>query len=173
MSVEQMRDALLAIDGSLDTTMGGSLFPTGKGKRERIEVDELKRRSLYMPLRRGNLPSLFSTFDFGDATTASDGRTRTNVAPQALFLMNSQFVIDRSRGLARQLLQDSGMPDTARIDRAYLAVLARHPDPSDIDAALSYIASLEKRLTPPESKLTAWASYCHVLLASNEFLYLK
>jgi hypothetical protein len=106
MSVEQIRDALLSMDGSLDTTMGGSLFPTGKGKRERVEVDELKRRSLYMPLRRGNLPSLFSTFDFGDATTPGDGRTRTNVAPQALFLMNSQFVNDRSRGLAERLLAD-------------------------------------------------------------------
>ncbi|HYO82221.1 MAG TPA: DUF1553 domain-containing protein, partial [Bryobacteraceae bacterium] len=172
MSVEQMRDALLAVDGSLDKTMGGSLFPAGKGKRERIEVDELKRRSLYIPLRRGNLPSLFSTFDFGDATTTSEGRTRTNVAPQALFLMNSQFVIDRARGLARLLLEDSNVADGSRIERAYLTVLARHPEPSEVDAALTYVASLEKRLAQPDSKLTAWASYCHVLLASNEFLYL-
>jgi hypothetical protein len=50
MSVEQMRDALLALDSSLDSAMGGSLFPTGKGKRERIEVDTMTRRSLYMPL---------------------------------------------------------------------------------------------------------------------------
>ena len=171
MSVEQMRDALLALDGSLDTTMGGSLFPTGKGKRERIEVDEMKRRSLYMPLRRGNLPSLFSTFDFGDATTASEGRTRTNVAPQALFLMNSQFVIERSRGLAQKLLKDAEAPDTTRVKQAYLTVLGRHPDSSELDSALTYIGSLEKRLGKPDAKTSAWASYCHVLMAANEFLY--
>ncbi|HYI92757.1 MAG TPA: PSD1 and planctomycete cytochrome C domain-containing protein, partial [Bryobacteraceae bacterium] len=51
MSVEQIRDTLLALDSSLDTTMGGSLFPTGKGKRERIDADELKRRTIYIPVR--------------------------------------------------------------------------------------------------------------------------
>jgi hypothetical protein len=127
MSVEQMRDALLALDGSLDSAMGGSLFPTGKGKRERNEVDTMTRRSLYMPLRRGNLPSLFSTFDFGDATTASDGRTRTNVAPQALFLMNSQFVVDRSRGLAAKLLSSTDLSDMSRIRQAYLTGLHGSP----------------------------------------------
>jgi hypothetical protein len=172
MSVEQIRDALLSIDNSLDTTMGGSLFPTGKGKRERVEVDELKRRSLYMPLRRGNLPSLFSTFDFGDATTPGDGRTRTNVAPQALFLMNSQFVNDRSRGLAERLLTTSDVPDAARIREAYLTVLTRQPDAAEIDSALTYIASLQKRLMQPDARAVAWSSFCHILAASNEFLYL-
>lgn len=173
MSVEQMRDALLAIDNSLDLTTGGSLFPKGKGKREPVDVDQLKRRTLYMPLRRGNLPSLFSTFDFGDATTAGEGRTRTNVAPQALFLMNSQFVADRSRGLAEKLLKATDLTDAARVQRAYLTVLAREPDGTETDSALSYIATLEQRLKGPDAKAAAWASYCHVLLAANEFLYLE
>ncbi len=173
MSVEQLRDALLAVDGSLDTTMGGSLFPTGKGKRERINVDELKRRSLYMPLRRGNLPSLFSTFDFGDATTSSDGRTRTNVAPQALFLMNSQFVNDRARGVATKMLEHETLSEAARIRQMYLKIFCREPDNAEIDSALSYIASLKERLSKQDSQLTAWTSFCHVLLAANEFLYIE
>ena len=173
MSVEQIRDTMLAIDGSLDPTMGGSLFPTGKNKREKIDADELKRRTLYIPVRRGNIPSLFSTFDFGDATTASDGRTRTNVAPQALFLMNSQFVIDRSRGLAGRLLAQKAASDADRVRDAYLMVLGRQPEPSEVDSALSYVASLAGKLDGPERSLKAWGSLCHILVATNEFLYLE
>jgi hypothetical protein len=146
MSVEQIRDTLLALDDSLDTTMGGSLFPTGKGKRERIDADELKRRTIYIPVRRGNIPSLFSTFDFGDATTASEGRARTNVAPQALFLMNSQFVVDRSRGFAKRLLAQSGLSGSDRVRIAYLAALGREPDAGELDSALSYVAALAEKL---------------------------
>jgi hypothetical protein len=173
MSVEQIRDALLAIDGSLDVTMGGSLFPTGKGRRERIDVEQLKRRTIYMPVRRGNIPSLFSTFDFGDATTSSDGRSRTNVAPQALFLMNSQFAIDRSRGLAARLLKQSELSDADRIRQAYLIALGRQPDTNEIDSGLTYISNLEKKLGTGDVNQTAWASFCHVLVATNEFLYLE
>ena len=153
--------------------MGGSLFPTGKNKRERIDADELKRRTLYIPVRRGNIPSLFSTFDFGDATTASDGRTRTNVAPQALFLMNSQFVIDRSRGLAGRLLEQKAASDADRVRDAYLIVLGRQPEPSEVDSALTYVASLAGKLDGPEAALKAWGSLCHILVATNEFLYLE
>jgi hypothetical protein len=173
MSVEQIRDTLLALDSSLDMTMGGSLFPTDKGKRERIDADELKRRTIYIPVRRGNIPSLFSTFDFGDATTVSDGRARTNVAPQALFLMNSKFVIDRSRGFAKRLLADSGLSDTERIRVAYLRALSRQPENNEIDSSLSYIATLQQRLGGDDSKTAAWSSFCHVLIAANEFLYLE
>ena len=126
-----------------------------------------------MPLRRGNLPSLFSTFDFGDATTSSDGRTRTNVAPQALFLMNSQFVNDRARGVATEMLKDETLSEAARIRQMYLKIFCREPDNAEIDSALSYIASLKERLSKQDSKLTAWTSFCHVLLAANEFLYIE
>src|SRR5439155_26160459 len=56
MSVEQIRDSFLALSGSLDSTIGGSLMPTGeatKGKRKRLDPDELNRRTLYIPVRRG------------------------------------------------------------------------------------------------------------------------
>ena len=52
-----------------------------------------------MTVRRDSVPRLLSTFDFGDATTPGDGRPRTNVAPQALFILNSRFVVDQAGGL--------------------------------------------------------------------------
>jgi len=173
MSVEQIRDSLLAIDGSLDPTMGGATQAPGKGKKTKADPDDMKRRTLYIPVKRGSIPNLLATFDYGDATTSNEGRSRTNVAPQALFMMNSSFVIARSQGFARKLLDDTALTDAARIEKAYLTVLTRRPEPAEVDSALSYIASMEKKVSTPEAHLTAWQSFCHVLLSSNEFLYLN
>ncbi|HYI96300.1 MAG TPA: DUF1553 domain-containing protein, partial [Bryobacteraceae bacterium] len=102
----------------------------------------------------------------------SDGRSRTNVAPQALFLMNSQFVVDRSRGFAKRLLANSDSTDSDRVRLAYEMALGRQPDNTELDSALTYVAGLQQRLgeTDPTA---AWSSFCHVLVAANEFLYLE
>ena len=81
-------------------------------------------------------------------------------------MMNSRFVAERSRGFAKRLLDDASLSDGQRIERAYLMALARRPDAGEIDQALSYIGGLEKREQ-------AWQSFCHILLATNEFLYLN
>jgi hypothetical protein len=68
-------------------------------------------------VRRGSIPVLLTTFDYGDATTAGDGRSRTNVAPQAPFIFNSRFVVERSKEFAKRLLDDSALSDKERIDQ--------------------------------------------------------
>jgi cytochrome c553 len=167
MSIEQLRDSLLQLDGSLDTTMGGTLLTDGEGKGQKADPEEILRRTVYLPVRRGSIPHLLNIFDFGDATTASEGRTRTNVAPQALFLLNSPFVLNRAENLAKQLLAN---PDaTKRIEEAYLRILTRRPTATERDEALSYIATLE-RTQPP---VTAWRSYLHALITSSEFLFIE
>ena len=175
MTVEQMRDGILALSGNLDLTLGGSLTPHGPAVRGRppLDLDELKRRTLYIPVRRGSIPVLLTTFDYGDATTAGDGRSRTNVAPQTLFMINSRFVVERSKEFAKRLLDDAALSDKERIERAYLMALTRRPEADEIDSALTYIGNLEKQLGKPDAHLIAWQSLCHVLMATNEFLYLN
>ncbi len=176
MSVEQIRDGILALSGNLDLTVGGSLLPTDpqvKGRRQQLDLDDLKRRTMYIPVRRGNIPVLLTTFDYGDATTASEGRSRTNVAPQALFMINSRFVVERSKEFAKRLLDDAALSDTQRIERAYLLALTRRPEPDEVDSALTYIGNLEKQLGKSDAHRTAWQSLCQVLIATNEFLYLN
>jgi hypothetical protein len=170
MSVEELRDSVLSLSGALDPALGGSLPPT-KGKK--FDTDSLKRRTLYIPVRRGSVPAVLSNFDFGDATTSSEGRARTNVAPQALFVMNSAFVVERSREFAKRLLDDPALSDPQRVERAYLMALTRRPQPDEIDSALTYVDSLRKKLPEAEARLAAWQSLCHVLVSTNEFLYLE
>ena len=176
MSVEQIRDSFLALSGGLDLTIGGPSTLAGnamKGKRTRLDSDELPRRTMYVPVRRGSIPTMLAIFDYPDATTASDGRSRTNVPPQALFMMNSRFVVEKSLGFAKRLLDDSSSSDAQRVERAYLMALTRRPTAADVDAALTYVADLERKLEKPDAHLTAWQSFCHILMSTNEFLYLN
>jgi hypothetical protein len=177
MSVEEIRDSLLALGGNMDTTLGGSLLPGSgprmKGGPRRLDPDDITRRTLYLPVRRGSIPTVLATFDYGDATTAGEGRPRTNVAPQALFMMNSRFVVEQAGVFAKRLLDDATLSDTQRIERAYRMALTRPPDSAEVDSALSYIADLEKKLATPDAHASAWRSFCHILMSTNEFLYLN
>jgi cytochrome c553 len=163
LSVEELRDAMLALDGSLDRTVGGTVYDNSK-KRPTGKPEDNHRRTLYSPVSRGSVPTMLATFDFGDATTSSEGRTRTTVAPQALFMMNSEFLTQRAASLASRL---AGTP-AAKVAQLYRDVLLRAPAAAEADQAISYVESLERRGV---TAATAWASLCRVMLASSEFLY--
>jgi hypothetical protein len=156
--------------------MGGTMqsgFGTdGENSNDRLSIDptSVTRRMVYLPLRRSNLPTLLNLFDFGDATIPQDKRPLTNVAPQALFMMNSEFVAGRARNVAQSLLDEADLSESARIERAYLRMLNRRPDAEEIDTGLSYLAGLKNRFGSM-SNLDAWQSLCRILIASNEFVY--
>ncbi len=178
LDVEEIRDGVLALDGSLDPAMGGTLQKgtgtDGENSAGRLSLDPLKltRRTVYLPLRRANLPTLLNLFDFGDATTVNGKRTITNVAPQALFAMNSEFGFEHSRKLAEMLL---AMPDATparRVEAAYLRILNRYPTSDEVDTVLTYMQKYSTKYGKDNADLEAWQSLCHILLSSNEFLYL-
>jgi hypothetical protein len=165
LDIEEIRDTLLALDGTLDLQMGGTMLE-GKGTdvefsdaRKSHNPDNSRRRTIYLPLRRSNLPSVLTLFDFGDATTTGEGRSRTNVAPQALYMMNSTFVADRARGLAK--LIDATAGDRPRVEKLYLMTLGRIPSNDEISDALEYV------------QRSTWESLCRVLIASNDFVYVN
>jgi hypothetical protein len=177
MTIEEVRDSLLQLDGSLDFTMGGSL-QKGEGTdnefsdgRKSLHPDDSKRRTVYLPLRRSNLATLFTLFDFGDATTSTELRAQTNVAPQALFMMNSKFVSERSRSLAKRLLQTDSA-DNERINRAWFAVLGREPTPEESGSSLEYVQRFPAKSADDEARLLAWSSLCRTLIASNDYIYI-
>ncbi len=176
LDVEEIRDGLLAIDGSLDLAMGGSLqkgFGTdGENSQGRLSVnpDKLTRRTVYVPLRRANLPALLNLFDFGDATTTTGKRPLTNVAPQALFMLNSEFLGERSGNLARQILAAKSAP-AERIELAYLRALNRKPEAEEIDGGLTYLAAFQQKYPGDKAESGAWQSLLRALMASNDFIY--
>jgi hypothetical protein len=91
----------------------------------------------------------------------------TTVAPQALFLVNSSFVQAQAARLARRLRAQVPHGETARIDRAYRWLYGRPARDAEIAIGRSFLADAAAR-----GPAAAWTDYAHVLLCSNEFIYI-
>lgn len=130
LDFEALRDALLAVSGQLERSVGGPSV--------RIEGEApSRRRTLYAFIDRQNLPGVFRTFDFASPDTHSPERPRTTVPQQALFLMNNPFVQDAAAALAARL-PDRGDPDQ-RIGDLYEAVFARHPAADELAIGKQFV----------------------------------
>ena len=138
LDFEALRDSLLACSGQLDTAMGG------RGQ----ELANSRRRTVYGFIDRQNLPGIFRTFDFATPDASSPQRFVTTVPQQALFMMNSPFVIDRARALvaAPPFAQPSAYEP--QIHDLYQRVLARRAEPGEVDAGLRFVSTA---LTTPAS----------------------
>ena len=134
-----------------------------------MNPEKTNRRSIYLPLRRSNLPTLYTLFDFGDATSPEGHRSSTTVATQALFVMNSPMVIREAKNVADSVLKQQKQ-DKRRIEEIYLRVLDRRPDADEIDRGLTYLSSLRQKWNTIDEE-QAWTSLTHALMASNEFIF--
>ena len=100
------------------------------------------------------------------------------MAPQALFLLNSPFVLEQARHFAEDLLSRGGADDRERVDLAHRKVLARPPSDRETEQALAYLAAYSRTQGPGEAegaegRQEAWASYCQLLFGLNEFMYIE
>jgi len=181
LEAEEIRDALLAVSGALDRTMGGSLLHVDNRAYlfDHTSKDNTKydspRRSLYLPLIRNNVYDVFQLFDAPDATVLNGDRAATTIAPQALFMLNSDLVADSSERLAKHLLA-AEPDDTHRLQALYEQAYSRAPTPAELERDRALLARFEQALAdkPPESRpQQAWSWLCHIVLAANEFIYLN
>ncbi|MBX9627773.1 MAG: PSD1 and planctomycete cytochrome C domain-containing protein [Gemmataceae bacterium] len=176
LDAEQLRDALLAASGRLDLSVvgGPSFVPdispealegwSRKGDEYKPSpADDQRRRTLYAFVKRGLLPPTLTAFDAPDTTLPCGKRDVTTVAPQALALLNNPLVHQQSEALAARCSGDD------RVRAAWRFALGRDPRPAERAAADRHLAEQTKRLG---SAGKALASLCHVLLNTNEFVYL-
>jgi hypothetical protein len=184
LEAEVIRDTLLATGGTLDLEMGGSLlnvnnreFVFNHTSRDNTGYAS-RRRSLYLPVIRNHLYDMFTLFDYTDASVPNGDRATTTIAPQALFLMNSEFVAEVTEHMAAALLAGTDEDDGARIARLYLRAYARPPTEAETASARAYIERFDRalRATEPDAerrRLRAWAAWCQVIVAANEFVYVN
>src|SRR5215472_2821281 len=129
-----MRDTLLAVSGTIDLSVGG--LPVD------IEAEPFStRRTLYALIERQNLPGLFRTFDFANPDTSNQRRFHTTVPQQALFLMNSPFVLERARALTQRPELKSAASTNAQIRAAYEVLFQREPDREELQLGEKFLAA--------------------------------
>ncbi|MBC7815870.1 MAG: DUF1553 domain-containing protein, partial [Planctomycetaceae bacterium] len=162
---ESLRDALLAVSGRLDLTMGGSSV-------DLFAPPFSSRRSVYGFIDRQSLPSALRTFDFAPPDASSPQRHQTTVPQQALFLMNGPFLRQTVKHLGAKPDFEKHASHDKRIDAVHLLLFGRHARPDEIDIANKYLsAEVTGDLANDQQFLTLWEEYLQVLLLSNEFVF--
>ncbi len=174
LEAEAIRDSILAVAGSLERTMKGSLY-SGANLEYVVPVKyNTNRRSIYLPVVRNNVYDLFQAFDFVEPHVVTGKRATTVVPSQALFMMNNPFVQAQAKAFAELLLQHEGSTEE-RIALAYQRALSRLPLNSEVQRTVQFLERLDRALanSEPGSKartIRVWQSWCQVLMSSSEFL---
>lgn len=162
LDFEAMRDSYLTVAGRLDQALGGRPVDIWAAPFS-------SRRSVYAYLDRQDLPGVFRIFDFPNPDVSNESRPRTTVPQQALFAMNSRFVIEQVRRLAKrpELANETSGP--RRVQALYRILFERPPRDDELELARRF-------LTAPTSfdeisKLSPWELYAQALLSANEFMF--
>jgi hypothetical protein len=115
------------------------------------------RRTVYGIVDRQFVPPVLRAFDFANPDLHIPQRSVTTVPQQALFFMNSSFLIGRAQALAHRPELASAEP-AERIRRLYRITLQRSPTAEELDLGLRFVASAstEKLPDPPKPIPTAW-----------------
>jgi hypothetical protein len=117
-------------------------------------------------------------FDAPDCSGIVERRTESIVAPQALFLLNDRLVTELTKALAERVAREvPGGTERERIGRLYAIALGRLPMVAEVDVGLQFLGGAEQVArsgdspTLAESATEAWVRYCHLLVCTNEFMY--
>jgi hypothetical protein len=181
LTAEAVRDSMLAISGGLMDQTVECLFPRAAQRdtalqKASLDVDALVNpplRSVYIPvLREEGLNPLLKAFDFANPSFPVGKRNQSILPTQALFLMNSEFVMQKAREAANQLLIK--FPDHAPLEllnQAYLTVIGRRPLSEEQALALAFLDDFDA--TKEDTDIEAWSHLYHSLFATIDFRFLK
>jgi len=151
LEAEAVRDAILSASGALNLQMYGPPVAPPLSDEEMdgnkddykwpatIQADKASRRSVYLYNKRAFKMPLFDIFDAPDTTVSCARRDVTNVAPQALALLNNRFVLEQAGHFAERLRREGGTNET-QVRRAWEVALSRPPTQPETLRALRLLA---------------------------------
>ena len=149
LQAEPFRDALLAVSGELDRTVGGESKP----------LNSDFRRTIYAKMSRFQQEETLSLFDLPSALVTCEQRAVTNVPLQMLFFLNSEEVTARASAFAKRVM--TAAPEEG-IRRAYRLLFDRMPTAKEMQLGGDFLR---------DGDAETWKRYARVLLSSNEFAY--
>jgi hypothetical protein len=215
LDAEAVRDGMLAISGRLSAKSGGPPVPVKENDagqfvlgvenrdwagRFTAEVPlppgEDSRRSVYVQVRRTRPLAVLDTFDWATTEPNCEARTSSTATPQALMLMNSEFVTALSQTFAERVRNESGGELADQVARAWQLAYGCPPTAAESDSAVTFLrdqaeifrqtpppappkseapakdkAKASQPALPPPPEVRALAVFCQALLSSNRLLY--
>ena len=173
LEAEQIRDAILAVSGTLNLKAGGPsvMVPVDPGLVTLLykpsqwapakDAADYTRRSIYLIFKRNLRLPLMEVFDAPDTQVSCPRRESSTHAPQALELLNGNFANQQAEALAKRLEAEAGPDLRKQIDLGYRLVTGRPARPEEVRLALAFLKTQPKR------------EFALALLNLNSFLYVN
>lgn len=166
LSVEAIHDAILSVAAELERPhRGGRAAPLWG-------PDYTKRRAIYGYINRFNLDPTLRAFDFPTPMQTQPNREESIVATQALFTMNSAFVIDQTKAVIATKDFLKCEEDRERISYLFQTILQRPAATPELARVEKYIEQQKRFKSTAQKSNSPWALLAQSLMMSNEFQYL-
>jgi len=163
LEAEVIRDAMLAVSGTLDPR----LFGPGS-------LDQnMKRRSVYFFIKRSQLIPMMMLFDWPEHLVSIGNRSSTTIAPQALMFMNSPQGRQYATAFADSLAK---LPADQQIPTAYARAFGRAPTSAEAAVATRFQtrqAQVYQQAGKNAPGHLALTDLCQTLLSMNEFVFVE
>ena len=209
LDFEEVRDSLLTFGAKLDLTMGGTPFSLastpngGKGRYASVDLDNIRtspnRRSVYAFIDRSALPEMLNTFDFANPDMSTGERIMTTVPQQALFMMNSPFLVEQVKNILARPDIAAAANDAEKVRLIFRTLFQRPPTAAELKLAEQFLTSETPELKTSETATVAigqtdapqgklgkksapvgqmkplnqWERYTQVVLLTNELIFLN
>ena len=167
LEAEVVRDAVLAVSGTLNRAMGGPGYRDFRYTEKYAPIykyvvadrPELWRRTIYRFVVRSTPDPFMQVLDCPDPSVLTAARSRTTTALQSLSLLNNPFMIDQSLQFARRVESEAGSNAEAQAERAYHLAFGRPSTAAERHASVALINGHGLR------------HLCRALLNANEFVH--
>ncbi len=185
LEAEAVRDAFLAVSGTLNPKMFGVSLAVAQQKNGEVIVPEgvdQNRRSIYVKIKRLNPETLLQVFDQPTMSVNCTQRSMSTVSTQALALLNGDTITRAATAFAERVTSEQSDDP---VKRAVLTAFARPTTKDEHDLLTQFFEAqkaqyqsetAEADRDKPESlaaaKNRARVDLCHMLMSSNEFVYL-
>lgn len=145
MEAELVRDNLLYLAGTLDSTMGGPDVDHALGLSS-------KRRSIYLRTAAEKEVEFLRIFD--NASVMECYMRKPSVMPQqALAMANSEIALNQASMVSAKLLEQTGRDCNRFIAQAFQHILARPPKADEARFCRDFLIGKSKQLAVREEKL--------------------
>jgi hypothetical protein len=190
LEVEPLCDSILFVSGQLNRQMfGPSMYPfvprqalEGHSDPNQIwkpfDERDASRRTVYAFIKRSMVVPLLEVLDLCDTTRSAAQRNVTSVAPQALALLNGDFVNRQAEHFARRLEREAGTDRTAQIKLAWKLALCRDATEAEVATMLQFLDESAQQVKETKSDQKeqlgphgALVQMCRAIFNLNEFTY--
>jgi len=183
MDAEELRDTLLHMAGELN------LSKYGRPDAVDVKADGLVtsrqgrgggyRRSIYVRMRRKEIPTILAAFDLPQMNPNCSERPSSTVAQQSLHLMNDKLVRALSGKFAQRVQAKTADP-AGQVELIFVTAYGRKPTANEktvtVDALLKLTDAWQrhfkaKKQPAKKAHLKALQTICHTAMNSASLLY--